>query len=105
MAAMKLRHAAALALVGWYLMMPPMASDLRPDEAAPLATWGLVESFDSAQACKRALHKYSDEAIKKVQGGSESSTTNSARFVVAEECIASDDPRLKQKRTVPVRFC
>ncbi len=22
------RHAAALALVGWYLMMPPMAADL-----------------------------------------------------------------------------
>jgi hypothetical protein len=35
---MKLSHGTVLAFIGWYLMMPPMAADLRPDctqNAAP----------------------------------------------------------------------
>jgi hypothetical protein len=54
---MKLRHAAALALVGWYLMMPPTSppNSFTINEAAPLSKWYLIESFDSAESCKRAL--------------------------------------------------
>lgn len=36
---MKLRHAAALVLVGWYLMMPHLLSDGRADMSVPLSHW------------------------------------------------------------------
>jgi len=38
MADMKPRHAAALALVGWYLMMPPMGNG-KVYVTAPLTKW------------------------------------------------------------------
>lgn len=66
---MKLRHAAALALVGWYLMTPPIYEvttnspesvkmgdkfyEVRP--SAPLGVWEVTASFDSADACQAAL--------------------------------------------------
>jgi hypothetical protein len=54
---MKPRHAAALALVGWYLMMPPntqgwFSKTKNNDEAAPLDQWTIVRSFDTALMCE-----------------------------------------------------
>jgi hypothetical protein len=43
---MKLRHTAALALVGWYLVAPPTGPDGKL--AAPLPQSILLDSFDSA---------------------------------------------------------
>jgi hypothetical protein len=86
---MKLRHAAALALVGWYLMVPPST-----DERAPLFQWEVVASYDSASACREALHKSKDPAQV------ESDYPSLARLFAAQgflaaQCIATDDPRLK----------
>jgi hypothetical protein len=56
---MKLRHAAALALTGWYLMVPPY--DLEKglvDDAAPLSKWTIDGSFDSAEQCKAAIRAH-----------------------------------------------
>jgi hypothetical protein len=36
---MKLHHTAALAMAGWYMMMPPLGSDGRRDDSAPLPQW------------------------------------------------------------------
>ena len=36
---MKPRHAAALAFVGWYLIMPHLLSDGRADMSVPLSHW------------------------------------------------------------------
>jgi hypothetical protein len=47
---MRTCHAAALALVGWYLMWSPN-SGLSVDDQAPLAKWQIVESFDND--CRR----------------------------------------------------
>ena len=56
---MNLRHAAALALVGWYLMVPPMVQ--KEDwqlgvrhSTAPLSEWFIWNSFDTADACTKA---------------------------------------------------
>jgi len=57
------RHAAALALVGWYLMIPPKIegwyfkdwhffNGVRADERAPLDNWKILKSFDSAGECE-----------------------------------------------------
>ncbi len=45
---MTLRHAAALALVGWYLMYPPTPN-------RPLSQWEILNIFDSATECRKAL--------------------------------------------------
>jgi len=50
---MKPRHAAALALVGWYLMLPLRKGTAILDDA-PIASWKRVDSFDSASECRDA---------------------------------------------------
>ena len=41
---MKTRNAAALVLVVWYLMYPPMDQKGMPSKEAPLQKWGLLNS-------------------------------------------------------------
>jgi len=58
---MKFRDAAALAVVGWYLMIPPILSigntnDIKHGQwwsqiNAPLSRWQISSSFDSASDC------------------------------------------------------
>jgi|SRR5208282_4492739 len=93
------RHAAALALVGWYLMVPPLttpkAGNALVDSDAPLSRWMTIASYDTARECNgvwvdtlrtrsaimTALREKSDAFVK---GGA----------VEAARCIATDDPRL-----------
>jgi hypothetical protein len=50
---MDLRHAAALALMGWYLMLPPYKADCQQvDTHSPLSAWTVARTFDSARGCK-----------------------------------------------------
>ncbi len=89
---MKLHHAAALALVGWYLMTPPWGFRTDPrlgvpmwdvDTHAPISKWEIVDAYDSVERCKDALNwlgerarrrwieqekKLSDEQLDKIQG-------------------------------------
>jgi hypothetical protein len=104
-----LRHAVALGLVGWYLMMPPMEPPYGPKDSdpfpwqshAPLPLWQIHEVFDTAAECKAAEEKLEDHGIH---------LWNYAAIVkhhvdkkIAEQsvreqnaiCIATDDPRLK----------
>jgi hypothetical protein len=39
----------ALALFGWYLMVPPVGGDASP----PRSHWRTIDSFDTAQECRR----------------------------------------------------
>lgn len=127
---MKPRHAAALVLVGWYLMMPPRCTEMTPGagdvEAGPLALcrwtgqpmryWELRESFDTAKDCRayirdwqaRARSSERKELGSKIYGKwSETwwkSLSETQQAVVMDSddadvarCIASDDPRLKEK--------
>jgi hypothetical protein len=64
---MKARHAAALALVGWYLMTPPILLKC-PDEGAPLSRWTVEEAFDTARECKNKLNNYMLNALHSGSG-------------------------------------
>jgi hypothetical protein len=93
---MKSCYAAALALVGWYLMIPPQTggtyhlndkqwnppvysyptcdlrlnlSELTFDQSAPFSNWITVCAYDTVRECK--AHRRDPE-----------------------ECVATDDPRL-----------
>ena len=54
---MKSRHAAALALVGWYLMAPATTCEPKPChvENYSIGNWGSLGSFDTAEACTAKL--------------------------------------------------
>jgi len=100
---MKPRHAAALALVGWYLMCPPQTN-----EHAPLSQWGLLEVYDRASECKQtrddniraaiddALHNLQKYGVK-YEGKVKELSEKEIAMEQACRCLASDDPRLKPK--------
>jgi len=103
---MKLRHAAALALVGWYLMTPPpllplpAKGDPQPDLRAPLSEWhrpNWVFATEHECLAKQAeLRKIwwtnvTDIPPEKI------TARQMTWWVKNAQCIASDDPRLKSK--------
>jgi len=91
---MKLRHAAAFALMGWYLVIPPDGGTGRPDEDAPLRTWKIQYSFDTANECEAAKYKLSQQSIRDLKAIAPKHKDLDLLFI-ANICIASDDPRLK----------
>jgi hypothetical protein len=97
------RHAAALALVGWYLMVPiqPAEQQLRMSDRPPLSKWFIFASYDSAERCEQERSKLAEDAIGRF--GSEAMVQPRmveqahAAQKYAAVCIATDDPRLKEK--------
>jgi hypothetical protein len=109
---MKLRHAAALALVGWYLMTPPVTTVKGSDRyyrvlaRAAICDWESSQRFDSRADCESARltarqnlsgaseanYDFSDSNGKALQGTLDDAQRAAALF---SKCIATDDPRLK----------
>jgi hypothetical protein len=85
----KPRHAAALALIGWYLMAPPVHPVSKTmyewDSSRSLSEWMIVASFDTAAECRRDMYRRED--APKLTGAGK-------RFAESLVCIASNDPRL-----------
>jgi len=105
---MNLRHATALALVGWYLIAPPpkqspTSGAVSLDVSAPLAKWQRIDSFDTAAECRAAQAKTGVVAIEPDDiailhdGDEEWWAKNAKTRIAASKCIARDDPRLKGK--------
>jgi hypothetical protein len=95
---MKPRHAAALALVGWYLMLPPTHlsnGHLVGDTKTPFSDWTTLGSFDTAHECA----KYQMKLIHSAKGQVyvRPFTYELPIDPVYSQCVASDDPRLKEK--------
>ncbi len=54
---MNLRHAAAVALVGWYVMLPPLNEATgKIERLAPLSAWEQFTEFDSSSECHSFLN-------------------------------------------------
>jgi hypothetical protein len=105
---MRFRYAAALALMVWYLTMPPTVGPyLRLDLSAPDSRWQIIQSFDSATACEGYLqemkegtgasyHEYSVAPKFEVEGLKKMHDMGIPTFALtAARCIFSDDPHLK----------
>jgi len=89
------RHLAGLALVGWYLMVPPEVGNGPPiiQYQAPLTEWFRAQTLDSEKACRERLRGWST-----VKGPFE----NANQQRVADQfqhgrCVPSDDPRVKRE--------
>lgn len=84
---MKFSHAAPLALVGWYPMIPPATwlsgpENSRPDGGAPLSQWQIWASYDTAKQCESAKAKLRQQSHPEQFDG----------FLVLAMCIGTDDP-------------
>jgi hypothetical protein len=96
MAGMKPRHAGALSLIGWYLMIPLVVSGggtIYADRRVPLTRWKIGRTFDTEQHC---LHAKAEavEAAKREQCEAEAYALEASYY---SECVAGDDPRMKGK--------
>src|ERR1700736_5176774 len=113
---MKPRHAAALALVGWLLMLPPVGQ--KAD--APMREWRIVDRFPTLTACLAAENTVRENYLPAPESTLNNSLAASRRSwrgphlthdqaeqeltaarkfkleIEAMKCIASDDPRLKE---------
>ena len=78
-------HRAALALFGWYLMMPPIGMNGSPTASAPISNWTVVDAFDTAAACTNAQRH-----LVSGRRGAQRLT----RFRPQSACVATEDPRL-----------
>ncbi len=95
---MKIHHAAALASVGWYLILPPlMNAPSKIDTEAPVKSWKVSEQFNTAEECRKSLSaaqsKYKDTAKAPI-GSIKKGTRAFALQIVFGRCISSDDPNL-----------
>ena len=92
---MKACHAVALALVGWYLMMPPVVPAgngwLTWDADAPLSQWKTIGSFDTAIQCQADLRARREAARTRTGKAG----NGLRKFAGTLRCVGSDDPRLK----------
>ena len=94
---MRPSHAAALALVGWYLMTPPTTGNPKPfehDVTAPLSRWTVDQAFDTAAECEGRCGQIGDELARKAERGRSFDLLDLGRMLA--QCIASDDPRLRR---------
>jgi hypothetical protein len=83
---MPVRHAAALLISGWYLMLPP-TNGKNVTQGAPLEKWTNAGVYDSMEDCQNVIGR-----LQSGLRGRESETRPDAA-----QCVASDDPRLKGK--------
>lgn len=96
----KPRHAVALALVGWCLMVPPPVLHTSPpvDLDAPLSEWRLFSVHNSAAECERGLVAFYKLAKTELVANP-GDERDRIQFYQLEssQCVATDDPRLKEK--------
>ena len=83
------RHAAAITLVAWCLIVPPVSQDnQKVEDKAPFSQWVKVGSYADAAACRDQLAK-----LTAVIAGNINYTLIQRRALEGK-CVAADDPRL-----------
>ena len=102
---MRCRRAAALSLLGWYLLSPPPRTDPKSggtspvlvDVDRPLRDWKIAKSFAGAGECRAYLK---DWIIKQQLEAENLPKPTPAKALLElntrsnSQCIASEDPRL-----------
>jgi hypothetical protein len=91
---MKPRHSAALALVGWALICPPFSGNSISDNA-PLSAWKMTAFYPTEDVCN--LQRTGAENSMTASAGGDSTLEMAAAIMHKCQCIATDDPRLKDR--------
>jgi hypothetical protein len=87
---MKLEHATACLLTGWFLITPPMHADGRYDTSAPISKWKVEGGAASLQECKDTQALLSSRATKEGRA-------SDVEAVKDARCVSQEDPRLEAK--------
>ena len=85
--------AAALALVGWYLLAAPS----NPNSAL-LTQWRIIGTYDDARDCQHKLSRL----LGAPKPGSPSSRAIHNAHAPRLACVATDDPRLRGDWQIPL---
>ena len=110
---MKPLHANALAIVLWYLMIPPIRADNKIDPHAPLSQWRRGVGFESQKQCADSLNDAIQNPMTAAEYQAAAKATPKAKMkplsmaemtkrTAESQCVAGDDPRLKEKAKVSV---
>ena len=105
---MKARHAGALAIVVWYLMIPPIGADNKVDAHASLSKWRKGVGFESEKQCDDSLKDAIQNPMTTAEYQAAGKATRKAKMrplsksemtrrTAESQCVAGDDPRLKAK--------
>ena len=105
---MKPLHTTALALLVWYLMIPPIGADNKVDAHAPLSQWRKGVHFDSEKECDDSLKDAIQNPMTPDEYQAAAKSTRKAKMnplsksemtkrTAESQCVAADDPRLKAK--------
>ena len=108
---MKLCRGAVLAIVGWYLMIPPIGADNRVDAHAPLSKWRVGVGFESQKDCDDSLKDAIQSPMTPAEYQAAAKQTQKAKMkplsmsemtkrTAESQCVAGDDPRLKAKAKI-----
>jgi len=89
---MRALHPIALALVGWYLLLPPTSPDFPMGNVdAPLSEWlKRPTTYRDKAECEHVLDK--QRRLKNAKN-----RQIAVRYYKQGQCIPADDPRLKAK--------
>jgi hypothetical protein len=87
---------AALALVAWYLMMPPPGAENAPNARAPLGDWVVDSLYDTPSACRRELSHFqrSLQINLREHENTHAFVAWAPQAAALATCVSSDDPRL-----------
>jgi hypothetical protein len=94
-------HVVALALVGWYLMMPPVIPDThRVNRDAPLSQWKIAHKFPQNAGCENAKQRAREAGLAAQALGHENLPRRGGNpdltcVRCAAQCVEDNDPRLK----------
>jgi hypothetical protein len=116
---MTFRHVVALALVGWYLLLPPAGTESKlPNINSPLSAWNQDGAFPRSATCMKKRkerlnlsrqqvakleqqdakemksHVYTSEPVAR-NYMSEPAVRAFAAQMQTSRCVSTDDPRLK----------
>ncbi len=83
-------RAAAIALLGWYLLLPPASKDFpMGDVDAPLSQWVRRPTiYRNEQECEHVLDR-------QVRLKNAKNRQTQVKYYKQAKCVSTDDPRLK----------
>jgi hypothetical protein len=88
---MRPRHAAALALVGWYLLLPPWVAYNKFDAHVPLSKWEKSGKFETEAACTLTRSALIDWYLDHPE---EKDASWFRRYYSASKCVPAADQGL-----------
>jgi hypothetical protein len=87
---MLLRHLAAVALTGWFMITPPPQANGNYETSAPLSRWKIEGGAGTREECRQTMALLSARAAKAGNPGD-------IEAVKDARCIRQNDPRLQGK--------